>query len=69
MSSEPLREMLSQYESVTRSLNEAIDKATKANNELAIAKAEVAKNTHLKDLIKEQIMCEKKLIGALNEGR
>lgn len=62
MSSEPLRLLLEQYSQVVVELNESIDRATKANNEIAIAKADVAKNKHRLDLIKEQIMCEKKLI-------
>ena len=37
---------------------------TRANNELMIAKAEVSKNRHKRELIQEQIMCSKKLLDA-----
>lgn len=59
---ETLRELLAQYETAVKELNDSIDRTTKANNELAIAKADMTKNKHKMDLIKEQIMCEKKLI-------
>lgn len=46
MNSEPLRDMLIQLETITKDLNESIDKVTKANNELTVAKAEESKNKH-----------------------
>lgn len=61
---EELRDLVQQYEQAVTDLNNSIDRATKANNEITIAKAEVTKNKHKMDLIKEQIMCEKKLIDA-----
>lgn len=63
-SADHIRELLDQYKEVTTALNTSIDEATKANNTLAGAKAEVAKNTHKKNLIEEQIRCEKMLIRA-----
>jgi len=59
-----LRELLEQYEKIVDALNKSIDECTRANNLLAIAKAEVIKNRHCKELVQEQIMCEKKLIDA-----
>lgn len=59
-----LRPLLSQYETAVTDLNKAIDQATTANNLLVVAKAEVSKNKYKLDLIKEQVMCEKKLIDA-----
>lgn len=64
MSSEHLRELLSKYEQIVPLLNTAIDTVTDLNNQLGSAKAEVSKYKHNLDLIKEQIMCEKKLIDA-----
>lgn len=61
---ERLRELLAAYEQVTEDLNSSIDKATNANNLLVVAKSEVSKNRHKRELIQEQIMCEKKLIDA-----
>ncbi len=64
MSSELLREMLIQYETITKRLNNSIDEATHLQNSLAIAKSEVTKNKNMKELIEEQIRCEKQLIQA-----
>ena len=64
MSSEPLRELLAIYDETVVTLNEAIDEEIKANNALSIAKGAVKKQTHCLGLVKEQIMCEKKLIDA-----
>lgn len=64
MSADRLRELLSNYNTTVKNLNASIDKATVANHELTVAKAEVSKNKYNLDLIKEQIMCEKKLIDA-----
>lgn len=63
-SSDALRSLLEQYTKVTKELNTAIDQATVLNNQLATAKAEVTKNKHKKELIEQQIMCEKKFIDA-----
>ena len=62
MSSEPIRELMKVYEDVTKEYNDAIDKTSQANNELALAKAHLAKCKNMKDLIEEQIRVEKKLM-------
>lgn len=59
-----LIKLVDEYKKIVINLNTSIDVATQKNNELAIAKAEVAKNKHLKELIEEQIKCEKKIIDA-----
>lgn len=59
-----LRELLSKYEQITNDLNTAITTASEYNNKLAIAKSEVSKLKNSKDLIEEQIRCEKQLIQA-----
>ena len=64
MTSEPLRELLAIYDELVTSLNEAIDKEVTATNALSVAKSEVKKKSHSLGLVKEQIMCEKKLIDA-----
>ena len=61
-SSEPLRLLLTQYEEATAELNASIDKLTMQKNLHEIAKGEVTKNQHKLNLVKEQIMLEKKLI-------
>ena len=63
MTAEPLRQLLTQYSEIVFKLNEAIDISTQRTNESSIAKATVLKLQHQKDLIKEQIMSEKKLIN------
>ena len=63
-SADHLRELIIAYQEVTTNLNNAIDYATQKNGELAVAKAGVAKYTHSKNLIEEQIRCEKMLIRA-----
>lgn len=62
LSHEPLRDLLEKYEEATKDLNKSIDDLTVKKNEHEIAKGEVTKNQHKLNLIKEQIMLEKKLI-------
>ena len=59
-----LRILLERMETATKNLNDAIDRAVKANHENILAKAEVSKCTHQLNLIKEEIMSEKALLRA-----
>jgi hypothetical protein len=60
MTIEPINELLSALEKTTQDLQTAIDQRTQANNDLAIAKAQVEKCQHQKDLIMQQIQVQKK---------
>jgi hypothetical protein len=65
MTIDRLNSLLDEYSAVTDGLNAATDKATDASHQLTIAKAEVSKWKYKKDLIEEQIRCEKKLIDII----
>lgn len=64
MTADPLRTLLSIYDEAVTELNGNIDVSTAANTALVTAKADVQKSKFKLDLVKEQIMCEKKLIDA-----
>lgn len=64
MSAEPLRELLEQYKTITGEMNNAIDAVSILTNQLSIAKATLSKTKNQCDLVREQIMVEKKLIDA-----
>ena len=63
LSPEPLVELMEKLEQVTNELNASVDKLTQMKNEHEIAKGEVTKNQHKLNLIKEQIMTQKKLMA------
>lgn len=66
MSADHLRELIDKYQNIVSNLNTSIDTLTQAEHIRMIAKANVAKNTHLKNLIQEEIMSEKALMKATN---
>lgn len=59
-----LMQLLEGYAKLTSELNDSIDQEVTAKNTLAIAQAEVKKNQHKVNLVKEQIMCAKKTMDA-----
>lgn len=62
MSTEPLHDLLKTYDRLVQELSDNIDEASRANSALVIARAEVEKSKHKLGLVKENIMCQKKLI-------
>lgn len=63
-SSDNLRDYINTYHDLVHRLNKAIEEECDADNIYRIAKAKVVKLKNQKDLIKEKIMSEKKLIDA-----
>ena len=63
-SSDSLRVFLQTYEEIVEQLNKAIEEQRVAQNNLFDKKSSVTKLKYELDLVKEHIMCEKKIIDA-----